>query len=166
MKIFRFIVNTGAKLSNFFAYEMQNKYYRFLFNRDLKHFDGVKNPISKEYQKRINDFWKKRYGIKVDKRWFAHYTHCFGEESPYYIPDNIFHSLIEPYFNRDEYIRCMSNKNYFEKWLPNIKHVVTIVRNIKNVWYDKDFLICVDCDSHSNPPILLYFFKFLIFQKI
>lgn len=144
MSLGRFIVDTGSKVSDFFAFGLQNKYYRYLFNKELAHFEGVNNPLSSEYQKKIDNLWKKRYNIKVDKRWFAHFTHCYGEESPYYIPDNIFHSIIEPYFNRDEYVRCMSNKNYFEKWLPNVKHVVTLVRNVKNVWYDSDFNVLTD----------------------
>lgn len=144
MGLGRFIVDAGSKASDFFAFGMQNRYYRYLFNRELAHFEGANNPISAEYKKQIDDLWKKRYKIKVDKRWFAHFSHCFGEESPYYIPDNIFHSLIEPYFNRDEYFKCMANKNYFEKWLPNLKHVVTIIRNIKDVWYDTDFNVLTD----------------------
>ncbi|MBR2954350.1 MAG: hypothetical protein IKC45_08220 [Clostridia bacterium] len=139
MGLGRMIVDTGSKVADFFAFGLQNKYYWYLFNRELAHFEGINNPLSVDYQKKIDDLWKKRYNIRVDKRWFAHFTHCYGEESPYYIPDNIFHSIIEPYFNRDEYVRCMSNKNYFEKWLPDLKHVVTIVRNVKNVWYDADF---------------------------
>ena len=139
MGLGRFVVDTGSKVADFFAFGLQNKYYWYLFNRELKHFEGATNPISTKYQRQIDDLWKKRYNLKVDKRWFAHYTHCYGEESPYYIPDNIFHSIIEPYFNRDEYVRCMSNKNYFEKWFPELQHVVTIVRNVKNVWYDNNF---------------------------
>lgn len=141
MGIFRKFVIMGKDLSDFFAYDLHNKYYFYFFNGHLKKFEGTDTPLSAEYQKQIDNLWKKRYNIKVDKRWFAHYTHCYGEESPYYIPDNIFHSIIEPYFNRDEYVRCMSNKNYFEKWLPKLNHVVTIARNIKNVWYDCDFNI-------------------------
>lgn len=139
MGIGRIIVNTGSKVADFIAFGLQNKYYWYLFNRELAHFEGINTPLSAEYQKKIDELWKGRYNLKVDKRWFAHYTHCYGEESSYYIPDNVYHSIIEPYFNRDEYVRCMSNKNYFEKWLPNLKHVVTIVRNVKNVWYDADF---------------------------
>lgn len=139
MGIGRKIVDFGTKVADFFAYELQNKYYHYLFNRDLTHFEGVNNKLSKEYNKKIDDLWKKRYGLKVDKRWFAHFAHCYGEESPYYVPDNIFHSVIEPYFNRDEYVRCVSNKNYFDKWLPELKHAVTIVRHIKGLWYDCDF---------------------------
>ena len=115
MGLARFIVETGKKFSYFCAYDIQNKYYKILFNRELNHFEGINIPLSSEYQYQIDALWKERYGIKVDKRWFAHFTHCYGEESPYYFPDNVFHSIIEPYFNRDEYVRCMSNKNYFEK---------------------------------------------------
>lgn len=61
-----------------------------------------------------------------------------GKKVRNYIPDNVFHSLIEPYFNRDEYFKCMVNKNYFENDF-NIKHVVTLIRNINNVWYDQGF---------------------------
>lgn len=140
MSIGRFIVNTGERVSRFFAYEIKNKYYKKLFNKQMaRDFVGINDKLSKEYKKKIDDLWGKRYKVKVDKRWFAHYTHCFGLESPYYIPDNIFHSIIEPYFNKDEYVSLLSNKNFFEKWLPNVKHVVTIARNIKGVWYDKDF---------------------------
>ncbi len=134
-----FVRKTAIKISDFFAFEMHNRWYKILFNNKLKEFVGVDYPISKEYSNAIDNLWMKKYGIRVDKRWFAHYAHCFGEESPYYIPDNIFHSIIEPYFNRDDYVKCMSNKNYFEKWLPNVKHVNTIARNIKGLWYDAAF---------------------------
>lgn len=139
MGIVRKIISKGKNLSEFFAYDLHNKYYFYFFNGHLKKFVGTDTPLSPECQKQIDDLWKKRYNLKVDKRWFAHFKHCYGVESPYYVPDNVFHSIVEPYFNRDEYVACMSNKNYFEKWLPELKHVVTLARNIKNVWYDKDF---------------------------
>lgn len=140
MSLARKVIDTGAKISDFFAYELQNKYYRYLFNKHMKSgFEGINMPLSSEYKEKINGLWKKRYNIDVDTRWFAHYSYCYGVESEYYIPDNIFHSKIEPYFNRDEYVRCMSNKNYFENWLPGLKHVVTLARNIKNEWYDGQF---------------------------
>lgn len=144
MSLRRFIVESGKKISHFFAYDLQNRYYKRLFNRELDSFEGVNNRLSTEYKKRIKKLWKKRYGLKVDYRWFAHYSHCFGEESEYYIPDNIFHSMIEPYFNKDEYIKCMANKNFFEKWLPNLKHVVTIAKNIKGIWYDDSYNVISD----------------------
>ena len=139
MSIFRKIITFGEKTSDFFAYDLQNKYYKFLFNRELSAFEGIDDKLSKTYIKQIKNFWHKRYKTKVDLRWFAHYKHCFGEESVYYIPDNIFHSEIEPFFNKDEYIKCMSNKNFFVNWLPDLKHVRTIARNIKGKWYDDDF---------------------------
>lgn len=140
MSIRRFIVDTGERVSRYFAYEMKNNYYKRLFTKQMaKGFEGINDKLTKNYCKQIDDLWQKRYKLKVDKRWFAHYTHCFGVESPYYIPDNIFHGIIEPYFNKDEYVALMSNKNFFKKWLPELKHVVTIVRNIKGIWYDEDF---------------------------
>lgn len=139
MGVGRFIVNTGSKVADYCAFGLQNRHYWHLFNRDLGNFEGANDQLSEKYKKEIDDLWKRRYNLKVDKRWFAHYKHCYGEESPYYIPDNVFHSLIEPYFNRDEYFKCMVNKNYFEKWLPNIKHVITLIRNINDVWYDQGF---------------------------
>lgn len=140
MGIGRKIINAGEKVSRFFAYELKNRYYKVLFNKEMaKAFEGRNNKLSKEYKKSINALWLKRYKIKVDKRWFAHYSHCYGVETPYYIPDNIFHSKIEPYFNNDEYVACMSNKNFFDRWLPSIKHAKIFVRNIRGVWYDYDF---------------------------
>lgn len=141
MSIFRKIVSLGKRTSSYFAYGLQNDYYRrILFNKELHHgFVGVNDPLSEEYKKQILDLWKKKYGVKVDLGWFSHYVHCYGEESPYYIPDNIFHGIIEPYFNKDEYIKCMSNKNYFENWLPGLKHVHTLAKLIQGVWYDNDF---------------------------
>lgn len=144
MGLVRLIVDTGSKVADWVAFGLQNKYYWYLFNRELAHFEGINNTLSAEYKKQIDALWKKRYNIKVDKRWFAHYTHCYGKETPYYIPDNVFHSIIEPYFNRDEYVRCISNKNYFEKWLPDLKHVVIVVRSVKNVWYDAEFNVLTD----------------------
>ncbi len=147
MGLKRYIVDAGENVSDFFAYDMQNRYYKYLFNSYMtKGFEGINDNLTDEYKKKIKDLWEKRYNVKVDLRWFAHYTHCYGEESPYFIPDNIFHSIIEPYFNRSDYVKCMSNKNYFEKWLPDVKHVVTIVRNIKGDWYDGEYNCITDED--------------------
>ena len=145
MSLRRLIVNKGEKVSNFFAFEMKNRYYRSLFNKEMaRGFEGINNKLSKKYKLEIDNLWKKRYGIKVDKRWFAHYTHCYGVESAYFIPDNIFHSIIEPYLNKDEYVSCMSNKNFFDKWLPQLKHSCTFVRNIKGIWYDFEFNVLTE----------------------
>ena len=77
----RIIVDTGATVSDFFAYSLQDRYYKHLFNSYMaKGFEGIHTPLSDAYKKSIDDLWKKRYHIKVDKRWFAHYTHCYGEE--------------------------------------------------------------------------------------
>ena len=51
MGLGRFIVDAGSKVSDFFAFGMQNRYYRYLFNRELAHFEGANNPISAEYKK-------------------------------------------------------------------------------------------------------------------
>lgn len=139
MKLIRKIVNAGEKVSYFFAYDLQDRYYKYLFNKELNGFEGIHDPLSESYKREIKAFWKGRYHQTVDLRWFAHYTHCFGVESPYYLPDSVFHSIIEPYFNKPEYIKCMSNKNYFETWLPQLKHVHTIARYIQGVWYDDAF---------------------------
>ncbi len=140
MKLVRRIVETGEKVSDFFAYDLQDRYYKFLFNREMANgFEGINDSLSEDYKRAIKAFWQDRYHQKVDLRWFAHYTHCYGEESPYFLPDNIFHSVIEPYFNKSAYVKCMSNKNYFENWLPQLKHVHTIARYIKGVWYDSAF---------------------------
>ena len=91
MGIFRKFVSMGKNLSDFFAYDLHNKYYFYFFNGHLKKFVGTDTPLSEECQKQIDDLWKNRYNIKVDKRWFAHFKHCYGVESPYYVPDNVFH---------------------------------------------------------------------------
>lgn len=139
MKLMRRIVETGEKVSNFFAYDLQDRYYKYLFHREMQSFEGIHDPLSESYKREIKAFWQGRYHQKVDLRWFAHYTHCFGVESPYYLPDDIFHSMIEPYFNRSDYVKCMSNKNYFENWLPQLKHVHTIAKYVQGVWYDDTF---------------------------
>lgn len=144
MSLFRKIVECGERISSFFAYDLQNKYYKFLFDKELNSFEGINDKLSDEYIREIKKFWHKRYKIKVDLKWFAHYKHCYGEESVYYIPDSVFHSIIEPFFNKDEYVKCMSNKNYFENWLPDLNHINTIARNIKGYWYDHNFNLISD----------------------
>ena len=53
MKLKRYIVDAGEFVSDFFAYNMQNRYYKYLFNSYMaKSFEGINDKLTDEYKKK------------------------------------------------------------------------------------------------------------------
>ena len=148
MSSIRFIVNTGKKVSDFFANDLQNHYYKHLFLNNAKRIIGSKSfPRDKEFEKESKLYWKEMTNIEIDPIWHSFYSYCNGIKDVRYVPENLYYAYIEPYYNKKQFSQCCDDKCYYSERFPD--HVLlgkgerptTILRNISGLFYDSDFNI-------------------------
>lgn len=146
MNLKRKIVDTGERVADFFANDLQNIYYHHLFLANAKNNIGRK-PIAVDavYEKRSINWWKEKTGISINTLWHSFYSTQNGIKDERYIPENLYYSKIEPFFNRKAFAKSCDDKCYYSERFPEnavsggMKRPKTIIRNISGLFFDEDF---------------------------
>ncbi len=115
---------------------------------DLKKHNIEIKKLTAAQKAEIDDIYKK-YGYK-----YTYDTHILtysvtGEFDARIIPEDMFRASLEHRLNSVEHKFVMSDKNYFEMYMPEIKFPDVIVRNVDGVFYDKDRNI-IDKEEADN----------------
>ncbi len=122
-----FIIKNGDAFHN-----DDNKAAAFL----KKHPMPSLTSIEKE---EIDDYWR-RFGIKFPHyKWFEMYYGVTGIHDPRFIPDMIAGHIIFPYYNDRQFLIAWADKNFFERFLPNIQFPKTLGRKYKGSFYDENW---------------------------
>lgn len=149
MKSFkRVVIDTGEKVSAFFATDIQNHYYKYLFLENAKKNIGSKIYESDSaFQSNSINYWKKQTGLKINTVWHDYYSSVNGIKDVRYVPENIYYAYIEPFYNRKDFCQCCDDKCYYTERFPEnavpggVRRPPTILRNISGMFFDKDFNI-------------------------
>lgn len=146
MSLKRKIVDTGEKVADFFANDLQNIYYHHLFLANAKSNIGRKSiDIDAEYEKESVNWWKERTGCSVNPLWHNFYSTQNGIKDVRYIPENLYYSKIEPYYNRKAFAKCCDDKCYYSERFPEnaapsgFKRPRSILRNINGLFFGENF---------------------------
>jgi hypothetical protein len=84
----RFVVDEGERFAEFFAEDLQNIYYRYLFKKQMKQkLKHHKYIINKAFVKQSKQYWHKY--ARIDSMWHTFYSYCNGIKDVRYIPENI-----------------------------------------------------------------------------
>ncbi len=119
-------------------------FYRFIMGIIYKYKtmvicrDIVK--ISPNYKKAIRAYWK-RYYRNISLSDFKWYQTKKNIKNIRLIPDTVYHSRIEPYFNDIKSVEAFSNKGYYSLFFRDFKVPYTIAKNMTGVYMDDDFNI-------------------------
>ena len=116
-----------------------NTAMKIRLKRQLGQFMEPTDVISPEYKKEIDTYWKPYH--KVDTRYFAWYSSRNGICDPRYIPDDLYYTVIDQYFNNRKYGWGVNDKNYYSLLFPDVKQPEIVVRKINNIFYDADYHI-------------------------
>ncbi len=99
----------------------------------------TKEPIPKDFKKAFNEYWKPykiaRNGVKY--AWY--YASKNGIHDPKYIPNNLYYTKIDRYFNDRKLGWGFDDKNYYSKIFAGVKQPKNIVRKIKGMLFDGDY---------------------------
>ena len=154
MSIKRLVVDTGVKFSHFCAYDLQNKYYKYLFLSNARKYIGDKPyEVDTEFEKKSKNYWKRHTGININTLWHSFYSFTNGIKDVRYIPENLYYAYIEPFYNRKDFAQCCDDKCYYPERFPEnafsegVNRPPIYLRNIGGMFFDESFNILSSNDA-------------------
>lgn len=95
--------------------------------------------LTSAQKKEVNEFWH-RYGVtSFDIRWVDFYSSLYGTYDKRFIPDDIYFSKIDLYFNNADAAQYLDDKNQYSLLFKGVKMPRTVVRKIKGLFLDEDY---------------------------
>lgn len=95
---------------------------------------GNKELFFSDCQKRkIKEFWNK-YDSKTDDLFHRFYYKSTGIFDVKYIPDDLYYTKIDPFYNRWDEARFIDNKTYYDMIFYNVRQPQTIVMRSGEIW--------------------------------
>ncbi len=74
----------------------------------------------------------------INKKYYRFYANFVGND-PNIVPDDCFHTIIEPLLNNQNALTTYADKNMFELLFPKELFPVCIVRKMGGTWMDRDY---------------------------
>lgn len=98
--------------------------------------------LSKAQKKQIQDF----YGPyrRVTHLYHQVYTNEYGKFFPEYLPDELFYTDIDRFYNGREEARYLDNKCYYQQIFPNIRQPKMVAMHCGNNWLDEQGALLTD----------------------
>lgn len=126
MKIFDLPETLAANL-------ISNVQERRYLRRYLCKYSG----LSKEQKKEIRAFWKPYK--KISYKWAQYYSSKNGKFDPRYIPNDLYYTKIDQYFNSRKLGYGFNDKNYYSKIFSGVKQPAVVVRKINGLIFDSEY---------------------------
>ena len=97
------------------------------------------NPLSLNQKEEVHNYWGK--GIRIEEKWISFYN-SFSHNgfNPRYLPDNLYYSYIDPYFNQITKARVLDDKNIYDLLFHDVLRPETIARKIDGNFLNADFI--------------------------
>lgn len=114
----------------------------------LKHC-GIEFKTLTDKQKKEIDLIYKKFGKK-----YSYTTHQLvysvtGVFNPYIIPEDFYRVCIDPILCEYDAKYFLSDKNYFNLFMPNVVFPETIIKNIRGSFYDSRFQLISEQDARQ-----------------
>ena len=116
--------------ANFITKYKENKY--------LKKY-MTKEPIPADFKKAYKEFWKPYKKVRAGVKYAWYYASQNGIYDPRYIPNTLYYTKIDQYFNDRKLGWGFNDKNYYSKIFAGIPQPKTLVRKIKGLILDEDY---------------------------
>ena len=110
---------------------------KFQENRVLRRNIDKKYHLTAEQKKQIKDFWKPY--CRVSTKWVQYYAAKNGRFDPRYIPNDLYYTKIDQYFNNRKLGYGFNDKNYYSKIFAGIKQPEVVVRKINGLIFDEQY---------------------------
>ncbi|WP_411727003.1 sugar-transfer associated ATP-grasp domain-containing protein, partial [Methyloglobulus sp.] len=91
--------------------------------------------LDKNQASEIRSYWKS-FNIKCSLLWHQAYIAVNETMDTRYIPETVFYTRLEPWFNRMELRLAYKDKNLYHKLFPGIKMPDIILRNINGMYFN------------------------------
>ena len=114
-----------------------NMISNFQERRSLARFKAKDYKLTSDQKKSIADFWKPY--CKISPAWAAYYSGRNGNFDPRYIPNDLYYTKIDQYFNSRKLGYGFNDKNYYSKIFDGIKQPETLLRKINGLLFDAEY---------------------------
>lgn len=132
-KIKAFYMNFWEKPETFVA----NLISKVQENRNLNKNIKKDFKLTKEQKRQIKDFWKPYK--KISTKWAQYYFAQNGIFDPAYIPNDLYYTKIDQYFNSRKLGYGFNDKNYYSRIFAGIKQPEVVVRKINSLIFDAEY---------------------------
>ncbi len=137
------IINFGQKFTVWFEIKRLN----FYDVRCVKNYIDRGLKLDENYKKDIKEYWKKYK--KINLKYHKMYFNVTGKKDVRFIPVNIYFEVIDYYFNKWRFSIAISDKNYYDLLLKDIRKPITVIKNVDKVFYDANYNI-LDKNEATN----------------
>ena len=93
--------------------------------------------LSEDEKYQIKEFWKPFYNISSD--WCAYYYSQNGIFDPRYIPNDLYFTKIDQYFNSRKLGWGFNDKNYYSLIFPDVCQPKVLIRKIGSLLFDEKY---------------------------
>jgi len=155
MASYRNVKKTVSSILDFTELYIINKAVAYRYKLEVKKKIRNIKGIDDDYKKECMQYWTK-YTDKFKYYWHQYYTYITGVNDVRYIPDDLYFTYIDQYYNNRKLGWGVNDKNYYNIWFPNIKQPNTIIRKVNNIFYDENYhIITLDkaldkCNKHNE----------------
>lgn len=132
-KLKKLYFNFFEKPETFAANVISNRQER----KNLKKHLAKGKKLTKAQKKAIRDFWAPY--TKISHKWALYYSAQNGNFDPRYIPNDLYYSKIDQYFNSRKLGYGFNDKNYYSKIFAGIKQPTVVVRKINGLIFDENY---------------------------
>jgi hypothetical protein len=135
---------------NWIEADFSDRLWRAAMNHKLrKQYMQGKPAISPSDKRDVMAYWAP-YTTKFNVNWHQFYACCSGKPDVRYIPDDLYYTAINHTFNNKRDSSSIADKNYLDKWFPQVKHAKVILRKINGIYYDQDYQILSEKEALSS----------------
>jgi hypothetical protein len=102
----------------------------------------TKDPIPKEFKQAYSDYWKKytnRRTIRMGSRFAWYYASQNGILSPKYIPNTLYYTVIDQYYNSRKLGWGLSDKNFYSVLFSETPQPKTLCRRINGILLNNNY---------------------------
>lgn len=114
---------------------------RRISKRNLKKIGSCSIPLTSDEREEILSFWKPYRNVKKELGWFEFYKASCEDLSQlkYYLPDTIYYSEIDTFFNNPRRCITLDNKNLYDLFYHDVRMPRTVIRKINGELFDQDY---------------------------
>lgn len=112
------------------------KYWRIVFTQRNRNIASPQTLLTEPERKEINDFYG-NYGLSPLSIFHQFYKHCTGIFDVRFIPDDLYYTYIDPFFNDWILARHLDNKTYYHLLFPDVKQPDLLAYRQNGYWLDK-----------------------------
>ena len=134
LKIASFFQNIGKKLSE----SLWKKYVYSIWDRKAMQFTSNLCEIKKftaEQKKEIDDYWFQHTGqFLPNTNSHLFYFCATGRFDVRFIPDALYFTRIDKYYNNWELARIIDNKTYYDALFPDVAQPKVVLKRVNGIW--------------------------------